>query len=120
MYASVSGVADTFVYGDGNQTFLVAIVVPDKPYVMKFAQENGLDNADDFVKLCQDPKVNEEILKNLEAAGKKEGLNSLERVKKIFLEHEPFLNRGITTTTLKVIRFDARNYYQKQIDELYK
>jgi hypothetical protein len=38
----VTGVADSFVYGDGNQTFLVAIIVPDKGWVMKFASDKGL------------------------------------------------------------------------------
>jgi len=97
---------------------LVAIIVADKGFVMKFAAANSLTG--EFSELCQRKEVIAEYLKNLENVGKKEGLNSLERVKAIHLEHEPFVNRGICTTTLKVIRFDARAYYQKIIDDLYK
>jgi long-chain acyl-CoA synthetase len=52
------------VYGDGNRNFLVAIVVPDKTYVMKFAQSNGISG--EFEELCKNPTVNADILKNLE------------------------------------------------------
>jgi len=85
---------------------------------MNIAKDNGLTG--EFDQLCKEKLVVAEFLKRLDTVGKTEGLNSLERVKQIHLEHEPFLNRGICTTTMKVIRFDAKNYYADVITKLYE
>jgi hypothetical protein len=47
----VPGVADSFVYGDSNQPHLVAIIVADKGFVMKFAATNNLEGT--FEELCK-------------------------------------------------------------------
>lgn len=52
MYASVPGVADSFVYGDPTKAHLVAIIVPDKEWVMKTATALNLNGT--FEELCND------------------------------------------------------------------
>jgi len=56
----------------------------------------------------------------LNAFSKKEGLQSFEQPKNVYIETEPFLSRGIVTNTMKVQRHEAKKFYKKQIDEMYK
>lgn len=46
--------------------------------------------------------------------------NSLEKPKRIHLVSEPFsIEQGIITPTFKMKRKPARDYFKKQIDEMY-
>jgi hypothetical protein len=38
---------------------------------------------------------------------------SFEQAKNLYLESEPFLNRGILSSTMKMQRFAARKFYSK-------
>ena len=44
-----------WVYGNSFESFLVAIVVPDKRKLMTWAADNGVDGS--FEDVCKDPKV---------------------------------------------------------------
>jgi long-chain acyl-CoA synthetase len=52
--------------------------------------------------------------------GKEAGLQSFEQAKNIHLDPEPFLAKGILTSTMKIQRHEAKKYYRPQIDQLYK
>lgn len=64
-----------------------------------------------FQELCKMKEMKEAVLNELNEFGKKSGLNSLEMAKNIFFEEENFVSRNILTNTMKLIRFNAREYY---------
>ena len=57
--------------------------------------------------------------KELDSVGKKNGLHSFEQAKNVYLEPEPFLNKGILTNTMKLQRFAAKKLYEKDIARMY-
>ena len=59
-------------------------------------------------------------VKILDDYGKKNLLNSLERIKKIYLEKESFILKGLTTPTFKVIRAKCKTQYKEIIEKLYE
>ena len=112
------GIAELFSYGDGLRGFLVGIVVPDPIYIKDVAKQLGVEG--DLEKLCKNSKMIEHYLKALDDWGKKNHLNGLERLKKIYLDHESLVVRGLTTSTFKVVRSKAKVYYKDIIENLYK
>lgn len=57
--------------------------------MLRIAEENKLDQSlrENVTELYQNKVINDSILKVLTEAGTSGGLNSLEKVKKIYLEH---------------------------------
>lgn len=52
-----------FIYGDSFQSYLIAVIVPNQGPVMRWAKENNIEGT--YEKLCEDPKLNAEILTDL-------------------------------------------------------
>jgi len=52
--------------------------------------------------LCTNERINAAFFKRLDDSGKKNLLNGLERIKKVYLEKESFVLKGFCTTTFKV------------------
>lgn len=61
VYLRAPGVEEVFVYGDSLKATLVAVVVPNKEYVQKYAIQKGLDSSD-FVALCKNQELTKTIL----------------------------------------------------------
>lgn len=57
-----------WIYGNSFESFLVAVVNPNKQAIERWAEENGVSG--DFVSLCENPKVKEYILGELTRIGK--------------------------------------------------
>lgn len=66
-------IAQIFVYGDSLQHFVVAVVVPEKPAIEKWAAENGV--AGTFAELCKNEKVNKFYLDEMKAKAKEAGVS---------------------------------------------
>jgi len=58
-------------------------------------------------------------LKNLDDYGKKNQLNGIERFKRIFLEKDSFIMKGLTTPTFKIVRAKCKEHYKTMIEKLY-
>ena len=67
-------VAQIFVYGDSLQHFLVAIVVPDKPVLEKWAAENGVTGT--YAEILANPKTNKFFLDEMKAKSKEAGVRN--------------------------------------------
>lgn len=118
VYLRAPGVEEVFVYGDSLKATLVAVVVPNKEYVQKYATQKGLDSSD-FVALCKNQELTKTILAGMNQLGKHEGLFSFEQAKSLLLFHESFLNINCLTNTLKIKRKECRDYFRADIDKLY-
>jgi long-chain acyl-CoA synthetase len=118
VYLRSEGVAEVLVHGESLQSCLVAIVVPDKLWVLDYAKSKGLKG--EFKELIQSKEINQAILQNLFKQGKSEKLNGFEQVKAVHLEQESFMNIGILTPSFKIRRFNAKEHYNSVIQALYK
>ncbi|WVZ51202.1 hypothetical protein U9M48_002364 [Paspalum notatum var. saurae] len=112
-------VASIWVYGNSFESFLVAVVVPERQALEEWAAANN--KVGDFVELCNDPKARGFVLDELNKTGKKLGLRGFEMLKAIHLELVPFsIEKDLITPTFKLKRPQLLKYYKDRIDQMYK
>ncbi|XP_027180647.1 long chain acyl-CoA synthetase 4 [Coffea eugenioides] len=119
IYGLVSAIDSIWVYGNSFESYLVAVVNPKKQAVEEWAQENELTG--DFNSLCENPKLKEYILGELNKIGKEKKLKGFEFIKAVHVDPEPFdMERDLLTPTFKKKRPQLLKYYQNVIDNMYK
>ncbi|XP_042895963.1 long-chain-fatty-acid--CoA ligase 1 isoform X2 [Parasteatoda tepidariorum] len=119
IYLSSTYVSQIFVHGESLQSFLVAIVVPDKEVLMKYCQEKGIPGT--WEEVCKNKEIKELILSDIIYLGKKAGLKSFEQVKDIYLNPEMFsIDNGLLTPTLKTKRPDCKKCFMDVINSMYR
>ncbi|GAY39281.1 hypothetical protein CUMW_043160 [Citrus unshiu] len=125
IYALVSAIDSVWVYGNSFESFLVAIVNPNKDALERWAAENGVNG--DFKSLCENPKAKEFILGELSRVAKEKKLKGFEFIKAVHLEPVPFdIERDLLTPTYKKKRPQLLKHYQENfcaqdvIDNMYK
>ncbi|XP_062197943.1 probable CoA ligase CCL6 [Phragmites australis] len=112
-------VASVWVYGNSFESFLVAVVVPERQALEEWAAANKKPG--DFAELCNDPKARAYIQDELNKTGKKLGLRGFEMLKAVHLEPVPFsIEKNLITPTFKLKRPQLLKYYKDRIDQLYK
>ncbi|EEF51344.1 acyl CoA synthetase, putative [Ricinus communis] len=110
---------EIWVYGNSFESFLVAVVNPNKQALEHWAQENSVDG--DFKSLCENPRAKQYIIGELTKIGKEKKLKGFESIKAVHLDPEPFdIERDLLTPTYKKKRPQLLKYYQKVIDDMYK
>ncbi|KAJ1964545.1 medium-chain fatty acid-CoA ligase faa2 [Dipsacomyces acuminosporus] len=122
VYGRHSLVEQVYVHGDSLKPDLVAVVVPDRETFVPWAQKITGNSSDGFESLTKDPKVVGSLLKELQGLGRKSKLQGYEIVKNLHCEHRPFdiESNGLLTSTFKLKRNAAKEYYAKQLEELYE
>ncbi|KAK3016062.1 hypothetical protein RJ639_007549 [Escallonia herrerae] len=119
VYGVVSDIDSIWIYGNSFESFLVAIVNPNKQAVERWAEENGVSG--DFDSLCENPKVKEYIIGQLAKIGKEKKLKGFEFIRAVHLDPVPFdIERDLLTPTFKKKRPQLQKYYQNIIDSMYK
>jgi long-chain acyl-CoA synthetase len=119
-YARCPFIAQIFVYGDSLKSSLVAIVVPDEEYLKNWARQQGFTEKE-FSQLCQKPEVKKAIMESMTQTGKETQLRGFEVVKDIYVHDKLFsVENDLLTPTFKLKRPQAKKYFEKQIEELYK
>ncbi|CAL5356224.1 unnamed protein product [Camellia sinensis] len=115
VYGSVT---EIWVYGNSFESFLVAVVNPNKQVFERWAEENGVPG--DFNSLCENPKAKQNVLVELTRIGKEKKLKGFEFIKAVHLDPEPFdMERDLLTPTFKK-RPQLLKYYQNIVDNMYK
>ncbi|XP_057531323.1 long chain acyl-CoA synthetase 4-like [Amaranthus tricolor] len=119
-YSLASEIDAIWVYGNSFQSFLVAIVNPNKQALERWAaDEHGV--VDDFSSLCQNPQAKAYILTRLKEIAKENKLKGFEEIKAVHLDHIPFdMDRDLLTPTFKKKRPQLLKYYKDTIDNLYQ
>jgi len=106
------------VYGDSQQDYVVALVVPNQKKLQELAIQNNIDEGD-FEKLCENSEVNEALLKELHNHAKSK-LQKTEVPRKIFICSEPWTPAsGLLTEALKLKRKNIEKEYKKTLEWLY-
>ncbi|VAI37334.1 unnamed protein product [Triticum turgidum subsp. durum] len=118
-YTQSQLVASVWVYGNSFESFLVAVVVPEKQAIEDWAALNG--KSGDYAELCSDPKARRYIQDELNQTGKKLGLRGFEMLRAVHLEPVPFsIDKDLITPTFKLKRPQLLKYYKDRVDQLYK
>uniref|UniRef100_A0A2P2M446 Long-chain-fatty-acid--CoA ligase n=3 Tax=Rhizophora mucronata TaxID=61149 RepID=A0A2P2M446_RHIMU len=117
-YSRCPLIASVWVYGNSFESFLVAVVVPDKQALEEWAANQNV--TDDYKSLCKNPKARKYILDELNGTGQKHQLKGFEMLKAVHLEPLPFdMERDLVTPTFKLKRPQLLRYYKDCIDKLY-
>ncbi|XP_025780805.1 long-chain-fatty-acid--CoA ligase 6 isoform X2 [Puma concolor] len=118
IYIRSEPVAQIFVHGNSLKAYLVGIVVPDPEVMPSWAQKRGIEGS--YAELCANKELKKAILEDMVRLGKESGLHSFEQVKAIHIHSDMFsVQNGLLTPTLKAKRPELREYFKKQIEELY-
>ena len=117
IYQKSKVVSEIFVYGDSFQSFIVAVIVPERSHLLKIGEKLKVQGG--YEELCREEIVKENVLKELEIFGKANGLKGFEIVKNVYLEGESFGKKELVSSTFKLKRFRAREVYAKEIKEMY-
>jgi len=118
IYARNKFVAQSFVYGDSLQAFLVAVVVPDEEVLMPWCQERGLKG--NFKEMCANQVVKQHLLKSMIHTGEEGGLKGFEQIRAIHVVSELFsVENGLLTPTFKLKRPQALEKYKHEIKAMY-
>ncbi len=109
------------MYGDSFQSYLVAIIVPDEEPVRAWATKSGVAEATaPFSELCKSNQLKDKLLSEVRQMSKINGLQGFETVGEVFLEPNIFtVENDLVTPTFKLKRPQLKNYYSKQIEEMY-
>ncbi|KAF1344183.1 hypothetical protein BDV97DRAFT_304664 [Delphinella strobiligena] len=119
IYRSVPLVGNICVYAAQDKNKPIAIIVPAEPALKQLASENGVEGSG-LEDLCHNKKLNDIVLKNLQAAGKKGGLNGIEIIDGVVLADEEWTpQNGLVTSAQKLNRKGILEKYQKQVKEAY-
>ncbi|KAL6213510.1 hypothetical protein ACLB2K_012957 [Fragaria x ananassa] len=111
-------ITSIWVYGNSFESFLVAVVVPDRKVLEDWAAEHNL--TDDYKSLCQNLKARKYILDELNNMGQKQQLRGFELLKAVHLEPNPFdIERDLMTPTFKLKRPQLLKYYKERVEKLY-
>ena len=116
-------VAQSFVYGDSYQSYLVAIIVPDEEVVKEWYHKNDTKNKQSISlhTSCEDLNLRSVIFQDILQCSKDGMLNGFETVRSIYLSSEPFtIENELVTPTFKLKRKEAREKYNSIIEQLYK
>ncbi|XP_050231555.1 probable CoA ligase CCL6 [Mercurialis annua] len=117
-YSRCPLIASIWIYGNSFESFLVAVVVPERQALENWAENNNL--TDDFKSLCKNLKARKFILDELNNTAQKHKLRGFEMLKAIHLEPHPFdMERDLITPTFKLKRPQLLKHYKDCIDQLY-
>uniref|UniRef100_A0A5B6Z3F2 Long-chain-fatty-acid--CoA ligase n=1 Tax=Davidia involucrata TaxID=16924 RepID=A0A5B6Z3F2_DAVIN len=119
VYGLVPDIDSLWIYGNSFESFLVAVINPNKQALEHWAEENGVPG--DFNSLCENPMAKEYILRELTRIAKEKKLKGFEFIKAVHLDPVPFdMDRDLLTPTFKKKRPQLLKYYQNVIDKMYK
>ncbi|KAI9127877.1 hypothetical protein K1719_000870 [Acacia pycnantha] len=117
-YSQCPLITSIWVYGNSFESFLVAVVVPEKKALEDWAEKQN--ETGDFKSLFENPKARKFILDELNKTGQKHQLRGFEMLKAVHLEPIPFdIERDLVTPTFKLKRPQLLKYFKNHIDKLY-
>jgi len=118
IYVQSKWVAQSYVYGNSMERFLVGIVVPDEEVLAVHCAANNI--AGNFSDWCKNSSIRTMILKDMEEKAVANKLQGFERVKAIHLHDDLFApENGILTPTFKLKRPNAKKVFGAVIEGLY-
>jgi len=119
VYRSATVVANICVYADQQRTKPVAIIVPAEPALKKLAARIGVEGTG-VEDLVHNKQIQDEVLKELQAAGRAGGLSGIEIIEGAILADEEWTPENqLVTSAQKLNRKGILQKYQKEVDAAY-
>ena len=113
-------VANICIYASITETHPIAIIVPAEPALKALASSLGV-SGHGIGDLGHDPKIQGEVLKQMQAVGRRAGLASIEIIAGVVLADEEWTpQNGLVTATSKLDRKLLVETYKGGIEEAYK
>ncbi|KAI8912663.1 hypothetical protein EDD86DRAFT_269213 [Gorgonomyces haynaldii] len=113
-------VAQSLVYANAYQSYVVALIVPDWEVVSGWGKQKGYKHTS-LSEYCGDQKFKKHLLSMLAVYCKESELNGFEVPKNILLLPEPFsVENNMLTPTLKLRRQEVVAKYKDKLEALYK
>lgn len=113
-------VENIMVYADPFNNYCVALIVPARQALEKWANEAGV-NYSDYVELCNKTEAVTEIKKSLSEVAKPAKLDKFEIPAKIKLLPEPWTpESGLVTAALKIKREQLKAKFKDELQKLYE
>jgi len=107
------------VYADSFRSNTIAFIVPIKEALESLAK-NYINYEASYEDICNDPGVVQEVLKNLSAHGKNNGLEKFEIPTEIQLCPDIWMpDSGLVTAAFKLKRKAIQDAFQSSIDQMY-
>ena len=107
------------IYGDSSKSYVVALLVPDRPNLTKLAERLGKTETD-FSLLCVDKDVTGAVLRELVAYGKKLRLEKFELPGAVTICQELWTpDTDMVTAAFKLKRKPIQKFYQNDINRMY-
>ncbi|CUS09527.1 unnamed protein product [Tuber aestivum] len=118
VYRASSVVGNICVYADEQKTKPVAIIFPVEAALKKLAAENSIEG--EFEQLVHDAKLNQIVMRELIAAGKRGGLAGIELIEGCVLTDEEWTpQNNLVTSAQKLNRKGILQRYQSEVDRAY-
>ncbi|PIL22879.1 transporter [Ganoderma sinense ZZ0214-1] len=124
-YATVPLVAQLFVHGDGLQSYLVAVVVPDPAQLAELVHRVlrtrvGAEDAAALERFAREPRIVDAVLTEMDKEPNVRRLKGFERIKRVHVTLDAFtVENNCLTPTLKIRRKEAYAKFKPYIDALY-
>ena len=123
IYENCKYIEQIFIYGNSLKNYLVCIVYPKIDEIVNFFKNKGINDVDknNCIEHFEDKDLKDEIIKEMDTYGRKNGLKGFELPKKIFLFKERFsVENQIITPTMKIKRHVAKKIFEKEINKMYE
>ncbi|KAI9865117.1 MAG: long-chain fatty acid-CoA ligase [Trichoglossum hirsutum] len=119
IYRAATVVANICIYAAPDKAKPIAIIVPAEPALKNVADGNGIEG-NHLEDLVHNEKLQRIVLIELQAAGKKGGLQGIEIIDGVVMVDEEWTpQNGLTTSASKLNRRGILQKYQKEVDQVY-
>jgi len=119
VYRAASIVGNICVYAAQDKNKPIAIVVPNEAALKSLASENGIQGSG-LEDLCHDKKLNDVVLREMQAAGKKGGLAGIEIIEGVVLADEEWTPQNqLVTSAQKLNRKGILEKYKNEVKAAY-
>jgi long-chain acyl-CoA synthetase len=119
LYRAAEIVQNICVYASEQKTKPIAIIVPVEAVLKKKASELNA-KGDSLETWIHDPKIQDAVLKDLQAAGRKGGLLGIEIIEGVVLADEEWTpQNNLVTSAQKLNRRGILAQYKKEVEAAY-
>eukprot|EP00917_Polyrhabdina_sp_WS-2016_P029894 GHVP01063669.1.p1 GENE.GHVP01063669.1~~GHVP01063669.1.p1 ORF type:complete len:697 (-),score=117.18 GHVP01063669.1:919-3009(-) len=115
----LSFIEQCFVYGESTESYLIAIIVPEKKYIVDWAVGKVEGT---YEEICRNEETVKHILSEINTKRKAGDiqLSGIEVPRKVYLEPSAFtIDEDLLTTTLKLKRKNLKKKYREAIKGFY-
>jgi len=95
----------------------MAVIIPHEAHLRNYLAAKGLDSKRDFATLCADPAVQDLVVKECNAIGKKNGFKPMEMLQAVVLTPAEWTpESGLVTAAQKIQRTAIAKAFRDEIN----